>query len=193
MNVLCEGNCVLHRYNQKPIEIGRLQRYAMDRFYESNGRLPAVVSTTRHRVACVVGGPASLACAAELARRGHSVTVLRQSPTPPGGLNTYGVAEYKLRAADSLREVELVRSLGVEFRQAEVGTTITLDDLESEFAFVFLGMGLGAMEPLGIPGEGAGGVIDALRFIERYKTSHDIAVGRRVIVIGGREYGHRCR
>jgi glutamate synthase (NADPH/NADH) small chain len=95
------------------------------------------------------------------------------------------VAEYKLRAADSLREVELVRSLGVEFRQAEVGTAVSLEDLEREFAFVFLGMGLGAMERLGIPGEGAAGVIDALRFIERYKTSPEFAVGRRVIVIGG--------
>ena len=184
VDVLCEGNCVMHRYNQKPIEIGRLQRYAMDRFYESKGRLPVVASEGALRVACVGGGPASLACAAELARRGHSVTIFDNRPLP-GGLNTYGVAEYKLRAADSLREVELVRSLGVEFRRVEVGSDVSLEDLEREFAFVFLGLGLGAMERLGIPGEGAPGVIDALRFIERYKTTHDFAVGRRVIVIGG--------
>jgi dihydropyrimidine dehydrogenase (NAD+) subunit PreT len=184
VDVLCEGNCVMHRYNQKPIEIGRLQRYAMDRFYDANGRLPVAESAEPLRVACVGGGPASLACAAELVRRGHAVTIFDNRPLP-GGLNTYGVAEYKLRAADSLREVELVRSLGVEFRQAEVGTAVPLDDLEREYAFVFLGMGLGAMERLDIPGEGAAGVIDALRFIERYKTSHDFPVGRRVIVIGG--------
>jgi glutamate synthase (NADPH/NADH) small chain len=184
VDVLCEGNCVMHRYNQKPIEIGRLQRYAMDRFYDANGRLPLAESARPLRVACVGGGPASLACAAELARRGHSATIFDNRPLP-GGLNTYGVAEYKLRAADSLREVELVRSLGVEFRQAEVGSAVSIEDLEREFAFVFLGMGLGAMERLDIPGEGAAGVIDALRFIERYKTSHDFPVGRRVIVIGG--------
>lgn len=184
VDVLCEGNCVLHRYNQKPIEIGRLQRFAMDRFYDANGHLPVGVTAQPLRVACVGGGPASLACAAELARRGHHATIFDNRPLP-GGLNTYGVAEYKLRAADSLREVELVRSLGVEFRQADVGNTLSLDDLEQEFAFVFLGLGLGAMERLGIPGEGAAGVIDALRFIERYKTSHEFAVGRRVIVIGG--------
>jgi glutamate synthase (NADPH/NADH) small chain len=184
VDVLCEGNCVMHRYNQKPIEIGRLQRYAMDRFYDANGRLPVAESPSPLRVACVGGGPASLACAAELARRGHRVTIFDNRPLP-GGLNTYGVAEYKLRAADSLREVELVRSLGVEFRQAEVGSAVALEDLEREFAFVFLGMGLGAMERLDIPGEGAAGVIDALRFIERYKTSQDFPVGRRVIVIGG--------
>ena len=184
VDILCEGNCVMHRYNQKPIEIGRLQRYAMDRFYEGNGRLPSAESAAPLRVACVGGGPASLACAAELARRGHSVTIFDNRPLP-GGLNTYGVAEYKLRAADSLREVELVRSLGVEFRQAEVGSAVTLEDLEREFAFIFLGMGLGAMERLDIPGERAAGVIDALRFIERYKTSPYFPVGRRVIVIGG--------
>jgi glutamate synthase (NADPH/NADH) small chain len=184
VDVLCEGNCVMHRYNQKPIEIGRLQRYAMDRFYDSHGRLPVAEAPEPLRVACVGGGPASLACAAELARRGHRVTIFDNRPLP-GGLNTYGVAEYKLRPADSLREVELVRSLGVEFRQAEVGSAVPLEELEREFAFVFLGMGLGAMERLDIPGEGAAGVIDALRFIERYKTSHDFPVGRRVIVIGG--------
>jgi glutamate synthase (NADPH/NADH) small chain len=184
VDVLCEGNCVMHRYNQKPIEIGLLQRYAMDRFYDANGRLPVAEAPEPLRVACVGGGPASLACAAELARRGHRVTIFDNRPLP-GGLNTYGVAEYKLRAADSLREVELVRSLGVEFRRAEIGSAVPLEDLEREFAFVFLGMGLGAMARLDIPGEGAAGVIDALRFIERYKTSLDFPVGRRVIVIGG--------
>jgi len=95
------------------------------------------------------------------------------------------VAEYKLRPSDSLREVELVRGMGVEFRQGQVGGTVSLDELEREFDYIFIGVGLGAMERLGIPGEEARGVIDALRFIERYKTLPDFQVGRRVIVIGG--------
>ena len=201
VDVLCEGSCVMHRYNKKPIEIGRLQRYAMDHFYANQETLPygrgsVGVSEPRpsgsgptHRVACLGGGPASLACAAELRRHGYPVTIFDNRPLP-GGLNTYGVAEYKLRASDSLREVELVRSLGVEFRQAEVGgsdvpNAVPLEDLEREFSFIFLGVGLGAMERLGIPGEHLRGVIDALRFIERYKTSPDFAVGRCVVVIGG--------
>ena len=184
VDVLCEGSCVLHRYNQKPIEIGRLQRHAMDHFYASHGKLAVVDNPVGQPVACIGGGPASLACAAELARRGHRVTIF-DNRALPGGLNTYGVAEYKLRPADSLREVELVRSLGVEFRQAEVGGDVSLADLEREFAFIFLGLGLGAMERMGIPGEQAAGVIDALRFIERYKTLPNFTVGRRVIVIGG--------
>jgi glutamate synthase (NADPH/NADH) small chain len=193
VDVLCEGACVMRRYNKKPIEIGRLQRHAMDWFYEAGSPLGQPVplqSPITLRVACIGGGPASLSCAAELRRHGASVTIFDNRPLP-GGLNTYGVAEYKLRPSDSLREVDLVRSLGVEFRQAEIGGAreiggaVSLDHLENEFDFVFVGVGLGAMEKLGIPGEDSPGVIDALRFIQRYKTEHEFAVGRCVVVIGG--------
>jgi len=193
VDVLCEGACVLASGSQKPIDIGRLQRYALDRFYENPdpqwSRIVAPAQTAR--VACVGGGPASLACAAELRRHGFPVVVFDNRPLP-GGLNTYGVAQYKLRPRDSLREVEMVRSLGVEFRQAEVGgeaggagSQVSLDQLEAEFALIFLGMGLGAMHRLGIPGEQFHGVIDALSFIERYKTNADFHLGRCVVVIGG--------
>ncbi len=155
----------------------------MDHFYAKGTGL-AVAERKTARAACIGGGPASLSCAAELARQGYGVTVFDNRPLP-GGLNTYGVAEYKLRPVDSLREVELVRSLGVEFRQAEIGGGMPLEDLEKEFSFLFLGLGLGAMERLGIPGEQLPGVMDALRFIERYKTAPDFEVGRRVVVIGG--------
>ncbi len=185
VDVLCEGACVLDRYNQKPIEIGRLQRYAMDSFYNgARAALHRQCSGRSAKIACVGGGPASLACAAELRRRGLGVTIFDNRPLP-GGLNTYGVAEYKLRPSDSLREVDLVRSLGVEFRQAEIGVDPPLATLEKDFDRVFLGLGLGSMLRLGIPGEQSSGVIDALRFIARYKTSHDVPVGRRVVVIGG--------
>jgi dihydropyrimidine dehydrogenase (NAD+) subunit PreT len=183
VDVLCEGACVMLKYNQKPIEIGRLQRYAMEWYYGSSRALPAAAATAG-RVACAGGGPASLACAAELRRRGYAVTVFDDRPLP-GGLNTYGIAEYKLRPSDALREVELVRSMGVEFRQGRVGRDVSLDALENESDLIFLGIGLGAMERLGIPGEDLTGVIDALRFIERYKTAPDFAVGGRVVVIGG--------
>ncbi len=183
--VLCEGSCVLHRYNQKPIEIGRLQRYAMDHFYSAGAQMPAPApgADGAQRVACVGGGPASLACAAELRRWGIDATIFDDRPLP-GGLNTYGVAEYKLRPSDSLREVQMLRSMGVEFRQAAIGADLPLSDLERDFAFVFLGLGLGSMEKMGIPGEDAPGVIDALRFIARYKTHSGFEVGRRVAVIG---------
>jgi glutamate synthase (NADPH/NADH) small chain len=188
VDVLCEGACVMVRENYKPIEIGLLQRFAMDRFYEGPRKdtpwgAPAPVTHTE-KVGCVGGGPASLACAAELRRRGYAVAIIDNRPLP-GGLNTYGVAQYKLRPQDSLKEVDMIRSLGVEFRQALVGEAVSLEDLEKEFALIFLGMGLGTMAHLGIPGESLHGVIDALRFIERYKTAPDFQVGKRVVVIGG--------
>ncbi len=189
VDVLCEGACVMHQYNKQPIEIGRLQRFAMDAFYAAGACLPAAPGRSQarngaQRVACVGGGPASLSCAAELRRQGFSVTVFDNRPLP-GGLNTYGVAEYKLRPSDSLREVALVQSLGVEFREVEVGSAVRLEELERDYAFIFLGLGLGSMERLGIPGEQSVGVVDALRFIERYKTLPDFSVGKTVVVIGG--------
>ena len=191
VDVLCEGACVMHRYNQQPIEIGRLQRHAMDRFYArplpdgrgSDKPMPVAVGG-EGAVACIGGGPASLACAAELCRRGYHVTIFDERPLP-GGLNTYGVAEYKLRASDSLREVDFIRSLGVEFRQAAIGHNVSVETLEEEYDFIFLGVGLGSTRLLGIPGEDRPEVIDALRFIARYKTSQDVEVGRVVTVIGG--------
>ena len=185
VDVLCEGACVMHGYNKKPIEIGRLQRFAMDDFYAAGAKLSvAPARSATARVACIGGGPASLSCAAELRRRGYSVTII-DNRALPGGLNTYGVAEYKLRPSDSLREVELVKSLGVQFQQSEVGADLQLKDLERDYEFIFLGLGLGSMERLNIPGEQATGVIDAVRFIERYKTLPDFPVHGTVVVIGG--------
>ena len=186
VDVLCEGACVMHRYNQQPIEIARLQRHAMDHFYWNGAKLTvAQVPERSVRVACIGAGPASLACAAELRKRGVAVTIFEVRPLP-GGLNTYGVAEYKLRPSDSLREVKLVESLGVEFRfGVNVGADITVEELERNYAAVFLAVGLGPTEPLGLPGENQAHVVDALRFIADYKTAQTISVGRKVAVIGG--------
>lgn len=185
VDVLCEGACVYHRYNKQPIRIGLLQRHAMDHFYSSGAALPPrPAADRREKIACIGAGPASLACAAELRLRGFPVTLF-ESRDIPGGLNTYGVAEYKLRAPDSLREIELIRSLGVEFRFGqEISSEAALARLESEFSRIFLGVGLGAMSKLKIPGEHLPGVINALDFIERYKTKGDLSVGQKVVVVG---------
>jgi glutamate synthase (NADPH/NADH) small chain len=109
-----------------------------------------------------------------------------ESRALPGGLNTYGVAEYKLRPSDSLREVELIKSLGVEFRfGVRVGAEITVERLEKTYAAVFLAVGLGPSEPLGLPGEELSNVVDALTFIADYKTAQTVSIGRKVAVIGG--------
>jgi len=186
VDVLCEGSCVLHRYNKKPIEIGRLQRYAMEHFYAAGAMMPLPSATpSEHRVACIGAGPASLACAAELRRRGYHVTLF-EARDLAGGLNTHGVAEYKLRHSDSLREVEFIRSLGAEIRTGvAIGKDISLDDLERDFAAIFVGLGLGPTDKPGIPGEDLLGVVDAVTFINAYKVPRRAPIGRPVIVIGG--------
>jgi dihydropyrimidine dehydrogenase (NAD+) subunit PreT len=169
VEVLCEGSCVMHGREEKAIEIGRLQRFAMETFYDSGGRVPLRARAERaERVACIGGGPASLACAAELRQQGLQVVVIDRRAMP-GGLNTYGVAEYKLRTVDSLREVEMVRGLGVTFEARDVDVD-GLETLEAEFDAVFLGVGLGAMHKLVVEGGDSSGVVDALEFIARYKT-----------------------
>lgn len=177
VDVLCEGSCVMHRYNKQPIEIGLLQRHAMDFFYDHSPSIATAPDNGKH-VACIGAGPASLSCAAELRRHGFAVTIFDKNPLA-GGLNTYGIAEYKLRPLDSLKEVELVRAMGVQFRLGEEVT----DSTEGEFDAFFLGVGLGPMHRLDVPGENLPGVIDALKFIAAYKTASP-GVGRRVAVIG---------
>ena len=185
VDVLCEGACVMQRQNRKPIQIALLQRHAMDAFWSTGETPPAKASGLKKlRVACIGGGPASLACAAELCRAGARATVIERRELP-GGLNTYGVAEYKLRAADSVREVEMIRQLGVEFRcGVEVDSAAALDALEAEFDFVFLGLGLGAMQRLNVPGEDTKGVMNALELIAAYKTGHLRELHGTVVVVG---------
>jgi dihydropyrimidine dehydrogenase (NAD+) subunit PreT len=186
VDILCEGACVLHRYNREPIQIALLQRHAVDFFHSSGEQLLETPPARRDlRVACIGAGPASLACAAELRRHGASVTIVERRALP-GGLNTYGIAEYKLRAAESLREAELIRRMGVEFRfDVAIDSAPALEELEREFDMIFLGMGLGAMQKLGIPGEGHEGVVNALELIASYKTGRLHKIDGTVVVVGG--------
>jgi glutamate synthase (NADPH/NADH) small chain len=185
VEVLCEGACVMHRYNRDPIQIALLQRHAMDAFHSAGYDVPtAPPNTLDLHVACIGAGPASLACAAELQRRGAHASVIERRALP-GGLNTYGVAEYKLRAAESLREIEMIRRMGVEFRfNAGIDSAAELAALENEFDYIFLGVGLGAMQRLNIPGEENKGVINALELIAAYKTAQIREVSGTVVVVG---------
>jgi glutamate synthase (NADPH/NADH) small chain len=157
----------------------------METYYDAGGSLPVRAHAERkERIACIGAGPASLACAAELRQHGYQVTVLDRRPLL-GGLNTYGVAEYKLRAADSLREVEHIRGLGVGFETLDIDSA-SLNQLERECDAIFLGVGLGAMQKLEVEGAlGAGaGIVDALEFIAGYKTGERLSVAPRVVVVG---------
>jgi dihydropyrimidine dehydrogenase (NAD+) subunit PreT len=184
VEVLCEGACVMHRYNKQPIQIARLQRFAMDSFHESGAPLPFEPGPeTGLSVALIGAGPASLACAAELRRRGIRANLYEARPLP-GGLNTYGIAEYKLPLVESLREIEMLSQLGVDFHFETTIDSARLVELEQRHDALFLGIGLGAIHRLGIAGEDLTGVTNALDFIAGYKSGELTTVPARVVVVG---------
>src|SRR6266567_298345 len=186
--VLCEGACVVLDREGDPVKIGRLQRYATDHVYENRIQVLKVpAKKSGKRVAIIGAGPAGLGCAAELAQLGHQAVIFEKK-THAGGLNTYGIAYYKLTPAASLEEVELVKQLGVEFHcGVEVGKDISPSELEQEFDAIFIGVGLGGGSRMNIPGEDLPEVLEALDFIEQIHTQplHQVPVGQRVAVIGG--------
>ena len=184
--VLCEGACVMHEKGAAPIEIGRLQRYAVDYVLDRRISLFHAGPPNGKRVACIGAGPASLAAAAELAKLGYAVVLFDRNKLP-GGLDTYGIAAYKLRAGDALREVEMILKLGVEISQCvEVGRDISFEQLEKEYDAVLIGAGLGETWDLSVPGEDLPGVVGAMEFIYATKTKSflEVPVGRRVACIG---------
>ncbi len=115
VEVLCEGACVEKTLVKKPIEIGRLQRYATDYAMQSGRRIFEKGEPNGKSVGIIGSGPAGLSCATYLARLGYAVTVYEKKSLA-GGLDTYGMAEYKMSQKDSLDEVNLVADLGVEFK-----------------------------------------------------------------------------
>jgi dihydropyrimidine dehydrogenase (NAD+) subunit PreT len=184
--VLCEGACVMHEKGEQAIEIGRLQRYSVDYVLANNIRLFAPAAPNGKRIACIGSGPASLACAAELAKLGCEVTVFDRNQLP-GGLNTYGIAAYKTRATDAVFEADLVKQLGVKFRQnIDVPRDISFNDLEKQFDAIFIGVGLGETWPLDLPGDNLAGVYGAIEFVQQTKTQPfaQVELGRRVACIG---------
>jgi glutamate synthase (NADPH/NADH) small chain len=187
VDVLCEGACVYNERGEQPIQIGRLQRYAIDTYFE-RGMPPLFTPAPKNgkSIGVIGGGAAGLACAAESALLGYDVTIYDANPKP-GGLNTWGIAPYKMAQADALNEVKLVQSFGVKIKSGvRVGKDISVDALEKLHDALFLGVGLGTATRLNIPGEDLTGVIEALDFIEHVTTRDwkSVDVGKRVAVIG---------
>lgn len=186
VEVLCEGACVEKTLLKKPIEIGRLQRYSTDFALSNNKQIFAKGESNGHSVGIVGSGPAGLSCATFLTRLGYDVTVYEKR-SQAGGLDTYGMAEYKMPKSVSLAEVAHVEKMGVKIvLDTEIGTTISFSDLSSQHEAIFLATGLGATNKLNIPGEDLPGVYDALAFIEHVKTRDwkNIPIGKNVVVIG---------
>lgn len=188
VEVLCVGSCVYNGWHRDPIQIGRLQRFATETAAASKRPIltPKTIAKPK-RVALVGAGPASLACAAYLALEGHKAVIFEKRALP-GGLNTTGIAPYKMHADDSIHEVEQVVALGVEIRTGvEIGRDVTGQSLLDEYDAVFLGVGLGHDTKLGLPGEDGPSVVGATAWIEQMKlaTKNGAASLGRVVVIGG--------
>lgn len=186
--ILCEGDCVRNVDDDRPVQIGALQRYATDWVYRDNAALFERAPATGRRIAVVGSGPAGLSCAHGLARAGHEVVVY-DAHVRPGGLNEYGIAAYKVPDFVQ-REIDWLLSIGgiVVHQGVELGRHVTLAKLRSEFDAVFLGVGLSGVNALGLEGEALSGVHNAVDFIAALRVENDKAalpIGRRVVVIGG--------
>ena len=183
---LCEEACVLQAH-EKPIHIGRLQRFATDAFMDTGRGLPyEIAPATGKRVAVIGGGPAGLAAAAGFRTDGHDTIFERQPQL--GGLATYGIIPLREPTEIALWEAEQIVAMGVEARTGvEVGVDISADDLLSNFDALFLSNGSGRnVIDISIEGGDADGVEDALEFIEEIRVQEPgtVPVGNRVVVIG---------
>jgi glutamate synthase (NADPH) small chain len=194
----CENECVLGRKGE-PVAIGRIERFLGDWELarpEAERNRPNVAPSSGKRVAVVGSGPAGLACAGELARLGHAVTIF-ESLHAPGGVLLYGIPEFRLPIAIVRAEIDALATMGVEIvTDTVIGATYDLPELMTEQGFdaVFIGAGAGLPLFLGIPGENFNGVYSANEFLTRVNLmsaydfpTHDTPVwrGRKVAVVGG--------
>ncbi|MDP2182194.1 MAG: NADPH-dependent glutamate synthase [Actinomycetota bacterium] len=194
----CEIACVLAKKGD-PVAIGRLERWLgdFDLACDLEHRcVPVVGEPTGKRAAVIGSGPAGLACAGELARLGHGVTIF-ESLHAPGGVLTYGIPEFRLPMHVVGVEIDMLSQMGVEIvTDMVVGATVTIDELLAEEGFdsVFIGSGAGLPVFMGIPGENLGGVYSANEFLTRVnlmrayefpRADTPVWRGRKVAVVGG--------
>lgn len=187
--VLCEEACVRNTHEEKPVEIGLLQRYATDPIIDAGTQLFERAPSSGRRVAVVGGGPAGLSCAHRLAVLGHDVVIYNRDDKP-GGLNEYGIAAYKTVDDFAQFEVDYILSVGgIEVRHnVTMGKDVQLAELVSDYDAVFLGIGLGQSNDLGIEGEEKDGVLNAIDYIADLRQAEDksrLPIGKTVVVIGG--------
>ncbi|QDL93469.1 NAD(P)-dependent oxidoreductase [Paroceanicella profunda] len=186
---LCEQACVRETAESRPVEIGRLQRFATDAMMAAGSHPFTRAAPTGRRVAVVGAGPAGLACAHRLAMKGHAVT-LYDARAKGGGLNEYGIAAYKSTQDFAQAELDWLLAIGGITLETgrHLGADLSLDGLRAEFDAVFLGLGLSGVNALDVDGAGRDGVADAVDFIAELRQAEDLAtlpVGRNVVVLGG--------
>ena len=190
----CESKCV-RGIKGEPVAIGRLERFVAD-WHNANSTADVVVPESNgHKVAVIGSGPAGLACAGDLAKKGYKVTVFEALHTA-GGVLVYGIPEFRLPKAIVKKEIEGLKALGVDIQtNVVIGKTISIDELQTEYGFeaVFIGSGAGLPMFMNIPGENYKGVYSANEFLTRinlmkaYVDGSDTPVQRpkKVAVVGG--------
>jgi glutamate synthase (NADPH/NADH) small chain len=190
----CEARCLVGKRGE-PVAIGRLERFVADWELSQGVEAPEPPEPTGWRVAIVGAGPAGLTCAADLARKGHAVTIF-EALQDPGGVLVYGIPEFRLPKAIVAAEVDYVKKLGVDVRSdAVIGQLFTIEELLEKEGYdaIFLGTGAGLPSFMNIPGINYNGVMSANEFLTRvnlmkgymfpdYDTP--VKVGRRVAVVG---------
>lgn len=188
---LCEEFCSRCGID-RPIQIGKLQRYAIEqeKAYKMQ-TLKAPAKKKNAKVACVGAGPASMACAAELAKEGYRVTIFEKEDKP-GGVLTYGITPSRLPQAVVDHDIAQVRKLGVKFvMNTEVGKDVNLDEMG--FDAVFVGAGLWGTRLPDIKGTNLKGVYTAIDFLKAARTKkNEFKPGKAVVIVGGGDVAIDC-
>ncbi|MEE9573186.1 MAG: FAD-dependent oxidoreductase [Candidatus Neomarinimicrobiota bacterium] len=189
---LCVGACVLNQLNKTPIQIGQLQYFATEKFVlntDHQGRkIFSAKNLSDKKVALIGAGPASLSCAFYLTINGVKPVVFEKGDLP-GGLNTSGVAPYKLQSEDALKEINWIIKYGVDLQiGVEVGKKITFEKLRQDYDAIFIGVGLGRDMILNIHDNCHSLVLGATELIKKIKNTINFKLPKninKVVVIGG--------
>lgn len=185
---LCEEFCSRCGID-KPIQIGKLQRYAIEQEEAFSMQiLKAPAEKKAGKVACVGAGPASLACASELAKAGYNVTIFERE-AEAGGVLTYGIVPTRLPKKVVDHDIKMVKDLGVTF---VFNKEVKAADL-TDFDAVFVGVGLWGAKIPDIKGKDLKNVYAAVDFLKQARTLEDkFNPGDNVIVVGGGDVAVDC-
>ncbi len=199
---LCEKSCVLNRTHE-PVTIRENECAIAERAFNEGIVSPCPPEKrTKYKVAIIGSGPAGLACATRLNKRGHNVTVFEKNEAA-GGLLRFGIPDFKLNKLVIDRRIDLLKAEGIEFRcNTEVGKDVTIEQLRSEYDAICIAIGAGVARDLKVEGRDLKGVHFALELLQQQnrvvagaeieKGQRISAKGKNVLVIGGGDTGSDC-